>query len=229
MRKKICVLLAAGAVAMGLGSAVSASWFWDSADDSVRDYLSQLDDDDSSYGSRDDDDDGRDDDDDSRDDDHDGDDSGYDSRDDDGAHSGGCSGGDENVHEYETEPDEDGWYYDVDSVVLYLDEYDELPSNYITKKEAKKLGWEGGSVERYRDGAAIGGDKFGNYEEILPVKKGRQYYEADIDTDGAKSRGAKRLIFNTDDDLYFYTDDHYETFTELTVDDCSVIYGDLYE
>lgn len=203
MRKKICVLLAAGALAMGLGGAASASWFWDSADDSVRDYLSQLDDDDSSYDSRDDDD-----------------------RDDE--HSGSDSSG-EDVHEYETEPDGDGWYYDVDSVVLYLDEYDELPSNYMTKKEAKKLGWEGGSVERYQDGAAIGGDRFGNYEEILPTKKGRQYYEADIDTDGAKSRGAKRLIFNTDDDLYFYTDDHYETFTELTVDDCSVIYGELYE
>ena len=60
----------------------------------------------------------------------------------------------------------------------------------------------------------IGGDYFGNYEGKLPKKSGRKYYECDIDTKGASSRGAKRIIFSNDG-LIFYTDDHYETFTQL--------------
>ena len=47
------------------------------------------------------------------------------------------------------------YYYDVDHVVLYLDTYGHLPENYITKDEARALGWEGGSVEVYQEGAAI--------------------------------------------------------------------------
>lgn len=50
------------------------------------------------------------------------------------------------------------YYYDLEHVVLYLDRYGVLPDNYITKDEARALGWEGGSVENYLDGAAIGGD-----------------------------------------------------------------------
>ncbi|MBQ8232171.1 MAG: ribonuclease [Lachnospiraceae bacterium] len=107
-------------------------------------------------------------------------------------------------------------YYDLDNVVLYLYLYEELPDNYITKSEAKKLGWEGGSVEKYQKGAAIGGDRFGNKEGLLPEADGRTYTECDIDTDGEDSRGAKRLVFSNDG-LYFYTEDHYESFEEVTV------------
>ena len=53
--------------------------------------------------------------------------------------------------------DEHGSYYDAESVVLYLDAYGHLPDNYITKSDARALGWEGGSVEVYRPSAAIGG------------------------------------------------------------------------
>ena len=119
--------------------------------------------------------------------------------------------------------DEYGYYYDVEHVVLYLDTYGHLPDNYITKSEARDLGWEGGSVEAYRDGAAIGGDRFGNREGLLPETAGRSYTECDIDTDGASARGAKRLIFSNDG-LYFYTSDHYESFTELTVDGGTVVW-----
>lgn len=108
------------------------------------------------------------------------------------------------------------YHYDVVNVVLYLDVYGELPPNYITKSEAKALGWEGGSVEKYKDGAAIGGDTFGNREGLLPAADGRSYTECDIDTHGKDSRGAKRLIFSNDG-LYFYTSDHYESFSEVTV------------
>ncbi len=76
------------------------------------------------------------------------------------------------------------YYYDVDHVVLYLDTYGHLPENYITKDEARALGWEGGSVEVYQEGAAIGGDRFGNREGLLPEQTGRSYTECDINTDG---------------------------------------------
>ena len=116
------------------------------------------------------------------------------------------------------------YYYDVVNVVLYLEAYDELPPNYITKREAGELGWEGGSVEEYQEGAAIGGDSFGNREGLLPESDGRSYTECDIDTDGYGSRGSRRLVFSNDG-LYFYTSDHYETFSEVTVtEDYEVIW-----
>ena len=125
-------------------------------------------------------------------------------------------GGDEVINEPE-EADvisEDGWYYSKDEVALYIYTYGHLPENFITKSEAKKLGWTGGSVEKYAKDMAIGGDKFGNYEGNLPEKKGRTYWECDIDTHGEKNRGAKRIVFSNDG-LIFYTDDHYETFELL--------------
>ena len=105
-------------------------------------------------------------------------------------------------------------YDDKDGVALYLHLFGELPPHFITKKEAQKLGWTSGEVEYYRTGAAIGGDYFGNYEGLLPKKKGRTYYECDIGTVGRKSRGAQRIIFSSDG-LVYYTDDHYNTFTLL--------------
>lgn len=113
-------------------------------------------------------------------------------------------------------PEEGEYYYDLENVVLYLYLYEELPDNYITKSEARALGWEGGSVEKYLKGAAIGGDTFGNREGLLPEEDGRDYTECDLDTDGGKSRGAKRLVFS-DDGLYFYTEDHYESFEEVMI------------
>ena len=109
---------------------------------------------------------------------------------------------------------EDGWYYSAEDVSLYLHTYGHLPENFITKDEARDLGWEGGSVEDYAPGFAIGGDKFGNREGLLPKADGRQYFECDIDTDGRSSRGAKRIVYSNDG-LIFYTDDHYESFTQL--------------
>jgi len=110
--------------------------------------------------------------------------------------------------------DEDGWYYSKDEVALYIYTYGKLPENFITKSEAQNLGWTGGTVENYKEGAAIGGDKFGNREGLLPKKNGRQYYECDIDTKGKGSRGAKRIVFSNDG-LIYYTGDHYESFELL--------------
>ena len=111
-------------------------------------------------------------------------------------------------------PDEDGWYTSKDEVALYIHVYGKLPGNFITKKDAEKLGWSGGSLEGYAPGKSIGGSRFGNYEGLLPEKAGRTYTECDIDTAGKSSRGAKRIVFSNDG-LIYYTDDHYESFTLL--------------
>jgi hypothetical protein len=107
-----------------------------------------------------------------------------------------------------------GSYTTKEDVALYIYLYGELPCNFITKKEALDLGWVGGSLEGYAPGMCIGGDRFGNYEGILPSAPGRKWTECDIDTLGAKSRGAKRIVFSNDG-LIYYTDDHYETFELL--------------
>ena len=110
--------------------------------------------------------------------------------------------------------DENGVYDDRDSVALYLHVYGHLPSNYMTKREAEAEGWTGGALSSYLPGKCIGGDRFGNYEKLLPTKKGRTYYECDIGTMGRSSRGAKRIIYSNDG-LIYYTDDHYDSFTLL--------------
>lgn len=109
---------------------------------------------------------------------------------------------------------EDGTYTSRDEVALYLHLYGHLPSNFITKKEAEKLGWKGGSLEPYAPGKCIGGNRFGNYEGLLPEKEGRTYAECDIDTLGEDRRGAKRIVFSNDG-LIYYTEDHYESFELL--------------
>lgn len=110
--------------------------------------------------------------------------------------------------------DEHGSYTSKDDVALYIHTYGRLPENFISKKDAEKLGWSGGSLEPYAPGMCIGGSRFGNYEGLLPKKSGRTYTECDIDTLGKKSRGAKRIVFSNDG-LIYYTDDHYESFTLL--------------
>ncbi len=108
--------------------------------------------------------------------------------------------------------DEDGSYTTKEDVALYLITYGRLPDNFITKAEARDLGWTGGGLEDHAPGCCIGGDKFGNREGLLPSAPGRQYYECDIDTLGRDSRGAKRIVYSNDGYIY-YTDDHYESFT----------------
>lgn len=110
--------------------------------------------------------------------------------------------------------DEDGFYTTKDDVALYIYTYGRLPDNFITKKEAESLGWKSGGLDDYAYGYCIGGNKFGNYEGLLPEKGGRKYTECDIDTMHASKRGAKRIVFSNDG-LIYYTDNHYESFTLL--------------
>ena len=108
---------------------------------------------------------------------------------------------------------------DPQQIVNYLDLYGELPENFITKEEALDLGWDGryNYVGEVAPGKSIGGDRFGNYEGLLPKKKGRKWYECDANYRG-KKRGEERVVFSSDG-LYYYTDDHYQTFIELFPED----------
>lgn len=110
--------------------------------------------------------------------------------------------------------DPSGTYSSKEDVALFIHQYGCLPENYITKKTAEALGWPGGKLEPYAPGKCIGGSRFGNYEGLLPEKDGRYYTECDIDTLGANSRGAKRIVFSNDG-LIYYTEDHYESFVLL--------------
>lgn len=77
-------------------------------------------------------------------------------------------------------------------------------------------------METYLEGAAIGGDRFGNREGLLPAQAQREYTECDLNTNGQSTRGAKRLVFSNDG-LYFYTDNHYGSFSQAWVQDGSVV------
>src|SRR5574344_793236 len=105
-----------------------------------------------------------------------------------------------------------GQYDQENDVAAYIEKFNKLPDNYISKSEARSLGWHGGYLEPYDPGKSIGGDHFTNRERVLP--QGKEYIECDIDTNGSKTRGAKRLIYSTDGDIY-YTSNHYKTFTKL--------------
>ena len=109
------------------------------------------------------------------------------------------------------------WYDAMEEVAIYLTFFEELPDNYLTKKEAQALGWQSreGNLWDVAYGCSIGGDRFGNYEKLLPDAKGRKWTECDIDFDG-RYRNSKRIVFSNDG-LIYYTDDHYESFDKIEV------------
>lgn len=109
--------------------------------------------------------------------------------------------------------DRDGIYTSKEDVALYLWTYGELPRNFMTKKEARELGWPGGGLDEYAQDMCIGGDTFGNREGLLPDKY--KYIECDIDTLNADDRGPKRIVFSKDCEVIYYTPDHYESFELL--------------
>jgi len=108
----------------------------------------------------------------------------------------------------------DGTYTDKEHVAAYIHKFGKLPANYITKAQAGKLGWKTkGTLDQVAPGKSIGGDRFGNFEGILPKKSGRTYTECDIDYKRG-NRGAKRIVFSNDG-LIFYSASHYKDFERL--------------
>ena len=113
----------------------------------------------------------------------------------------------------ETPPAEAGSYTELEDVAYYLHTYGHLPDNYMTKAEAEDAGWESykGNLWDVAYGTSIGGDRYGNYNGLLP--KGERYYEADVNYDGGY-RGGERIVYTDDGDVW-YTSDHYETFEKI--------------
>lgn len=101
------------------------------------------------------------------------------------------------------------------AIVQHLVEHGTLPSSFITKREADKLGWNPseGNLRDVAPGKSIGGDRFFNREKELPDAPGRKYFEADLNYDGGR-RGAERLVYS-DDGLIYVTRDHYRSFTQV--------------
>ncbi len=90
-----------------------------------------------------------------------------------------------------------------------------MPDNFITKAEAKNLGWnpQTGNLNEVAPGKSIGGDIFNNREGLLPNAKNRIWYEADINyTSGF--RGSERILYSNDG-LIYKTVDHYKSFTKI--------------
>lgn len=111
--------------------------------------------------------------------------------------------------------DENGWYDTLEDVAEYIHTYGRLPDNFITKNEARDLGWVSseGNLWEVAEGMSIGGDKFGNREGLLPDAEGRVWYECDINYQGGY-RGSERIVYSNDG-LIYYTADHYESFDRL--------------
>lgn len=70
--------------------------------------------------------------------------------------------------------------------------------------------------------------RFGNREKKLPVDNNASYREFTVCTDGMKrdllqgkrpNRGAKRIVYDTKNDIYYYTNDHYGTFRRVVFKD----------
>ncbi len=71
----------------------------------------------------------------------------------------------------------------------------------------------GGPFEHAQDGTV-----FGNYEGLLPRQPRGYYHEYTVETPGARTRGARRIITGgTPPQVYYYTDDHYRSFRRLEV------------
>ena len=66
--------------------------------------------------------------------------------------------------------EKDGSYTTPEDVAEYIHTFGTLPKNFITKSEAKALGWDNkkGNLWDVAEGKSIGGDYFGNYEGLLP-------------------------------------------------------------
>ncbi|WFL69157.1 ribonuclease domain-containing protein [Pantoea sp. X85] len=104
---------------------------------------------------------------------------------------------------------------DANTVARWVQQHHTLPDLYLTKNEARRQGWNPskGNLCEVLPGRAIGGDRFSNRERRLPMRAGRQWYEADVNYD-CGHRDADRLLYSNDG-LIFLTTDHYRSFKQV--------------
>jgi guanyl-specific ribonuclease Sa len=98
---------------------------------------------------------------------------------------------------------------------MYIYEFWGLPANYITKAEARELGWSSkkDNLDIIAPGYTIGGDEFMNREGLLPATETRTWYECDVNRDDGK-RSNERIVFSSDGLIYF-SDDGFKSFVQL--------------
>ena len=103
----------------------------------------------------------------------------------------------------------------IDGADWHLKHFNKLPDNYITKGDAKKIGWNpiGGNLSKVACGKTIGGDMYKNNGKILPEKEDRKWFEADINYNKGY-RNSERILYSNDG-LIFVTYDHYKTFYQI--------------
>lgn len=87
---------------------------------------------------------------------------------------------------------------------------DYLPAEARTTLE---LITQNGPFPHRQDGAV-----FQNREKRLPQKPRGYYHEYTVETPGLSHRGARRIVTGGDPvEMYYYTDDHYDSFREFEV------------
>lgn len=103
----------------------------------------------------------------------------------------------------------------INGVDMYLNIHGQLPYNYISKKDAIRIGWINilGNLQAVAPGKTIGGDVYKNRNNHLPSAEGRVWYEADINYDTGY-RNDHRIIYSNDG-LVFATYNHYMTFVQI--------------
>ena len=96
--------------------------------------------------------------------------------------------------------------------------YRQLPPYYITREEAKSLGWKPkrGNLQSVAPGKMVTQDEYFNDDGHLPMAAGRRWFEADINYIGG-FRNMQRIVYSNDG-LVFVTYDHYHTFIEVILE-----------
>ena len=105
--------------------------------------------------------------------------------------------------------------YGTNGADWHLKYYGKLPDYYLSKEDAKSLGWrhKKGNLETIAPGKMIFGGIYNNDDGKLPTAKNRIWYEADIGLVNTISRAKQpgtRLLYSNDGLLYI-TIDHYKT------------------
>ena len=108
--------------------------------------------------------------------------------------------------------DPDGPYEDVEDITLYLDTFNELPSNFITYDDAVDRGFTSGdtNLDDVTDGELVGDIPFDSSDyEAIPTSEERTYLKAFVSYEGGDHDG--EYVIYSNDGLVFYTPDNFDS------------------